>query len=97
MTGRMAQPGRSDSDFAARVSVMRVRGLWGRISRRREICHVYPTCAEAVAMSYALEPPERKAAKERQGTRTDIQLPEKFTGSQALDQVARTLGMSRPC
>jgi N6-adenosine-specific RNA methylase IME4/ParB-like chromosome segregation protein Spo0J len=55
-----------------------------------------PTEMEAIAK--ALEPIEKEKAKERQGTRTDIELPEKFTegSGEALDKVAATVGTSRP-
>ena len=54
------------------------------------------TPSEAVAIGRALEPLEREAAKERSGTRTDLEPPENFTGGNALDRVASTVGMSRP-
>lgn len=58
------------------------------------------TPSEAVAIARALEPYERAAAKERQGTRTDLEHPVKFTGSgpdsRALDRTAGAVGMSRP-
>lgn len=60
--------------------------------------------SERAAIKEALEPYERAAAKERQGTRTDLELVEKFSTSskkrsgevRALDKVADYLGISRP-
>jgi len=59
-------------------------------------CRLDFTPSEAVEIGKMVEPLERKEAKERQGTRTDIQLPEKFSGSNALDKVAIITGLSRP-
>ena len=55
------------------------------------------TLSEAVAIKRALEPIERKAAKQRQGARTDKH-PEKFSTSskgRALDKVAAAAGLHR--
>ena len=51
-----------------------------------------------MAIGKDLEPIERQAARERQGTRTDIQLPGKLPGSeqQSLERVSGAVGMSRP-
>jgi hypothetical protein len=51
-----------------------------------------------VAIGRALEPLERKAARERQGARTDLQPSENFSESsgEALSKVAAAVGMSRP-
>ena len=56
------------------------------------------TPLEALAMAERLEPFEKKAAKERQGTRTDRH-PEKFQEVQrgnASDKIASAVGFSRP-
>ena len=55
------------------------------------------TLSEAVAIKRALEPLEKAAAKERQGTRTDKHLGKLPTSSmgRAADKVARTTGMAR--
>jgi N6-adenosine-specific RNA methylase IME4 len=55
------------------------------------------TPSEAVAIAHALEPLERKAAKQRQGTRTDKhpgKLPRSSMG-RAGDKIARATGVSR--
>jgi N6-adenosine-specific RNA methylase IME4 len=56
------------------------------------------TLSEAVAIKRALEPVERAAAKERQGTRTDLQhlgkLPTSSKG-RAADKAAKATGMAR--
>ena len=49
--------------------------------------------SEMVAIRRALEPQEREAAKERQGTRTDQHLGN-FPGSRAIDKVAEFTGVS---
>jgi len=51
--------------------------------------------SEAVAIGREREPIEREAAKRRSGTRTDLEPGVKFTGGEALDLVANTVGMSR--
>jgi N6-adenosine-specific RNA methylase IME4 len=55
------------------------------------------TLSEAVAIKRALEPVERKAAKDRQGTRTDLHpgnLPTSAKG-RAADKAAKATGMAR--
>lgn len=54
------------------------------------VCRKDFTPSEAVAIGRALEPMERKAAAERQGTRTDLQASENFTGGESLAKVAAT-------
>lgn len=54
------------------------------------------TPSEAVAIGRELEPMEREAAKDRQGTRRDLEPSENFTGSESLAKVATAVGMSRP-
>jgi N6-adenosine-specific RNA methylase IME4 len=69
-----------------------VRGEFAENTVRKDF-----TLSEAVAIKRALEPLEKAAAKERQGTRTD-QHPEKFsTGARgrALDKVANVVGKHR--
>jgi N6-adenosine-specific RNA methylase IME4 len=69
-----------------------VRGEYAENVHRKNF-----TLSEAVAIKRALEPIEREAAKQRQGTRTDKH-PENFsTGSQgrALDKISKTTGLHR--
>jgi ParB family chromosome partitioning protein len=69
-----------------------VRGEFAENTCRKDF-----TLSEAVAIKRALEPLEKAAAKERQGTRTDKHL-EKFSTSssgRALDKVAAVVGKHR--
>ena len=69
-----------------------VRGEFAENAQRKDF-----TLSEAVAIKRALEPLEKAAAKERQGTRTDKH-PEKFSTSssgRALDNVAAVVGKHR--
>ena len=68
-----------------------VRGEFAENSHRKDF-----TLSEAVAIKRALEPIERKAAKERQGTRTDKLVGNFPTGKQrALDKIAKVVGKDR--
>ena len=69
-----------------------VRGEFAENSLRKDF-----TLSEAVAIKRALEPLEREAAKQRQGTRTDKhpgKLPTSSTG-RAADKAAKATGMAR--
>ena len=69
-----------------------MRGEFAENAHRKDF-----TLSEAVAIKRALEPIERAAAKERQGTRTDKhlgKLPTSSTG-RAADKVAKATGMAR--
>jgi N6-adenosine-specific RNA methylase IME4 len=69
-----------------------VRGEFAENTHRKDF-----TLSEAVAIKRALEPIERAAAKERQGTRTDKhpgKLPTSSTG-RAADKAAKATGMAR--
>jgi len=69
-----------------------VRGEYAENTFRKDF-----TLSEAVAIKRALEPIERAAAKERQGTRTDKHLGKLPTSSQgrAADKTAKATGMAR--
>lgn len=62
-------------------------------------CRLDFTPSEAVEIGKTVEPFEREEAKKRQGTRTDLQHSDNFSGSsngKALDKVASITGLSRP-
>lgn len=66
--------------------------------RDENTCRLDFSPLEMVSVGRALEPFEREAAKERQGTRRDLEHGEKFTpsSSKAVDRVAAAVGKSRP-
>src|SRR5688572_12896863 len=55
-----------------------LRGEWAENADRKDF-----TPSEAVAIGRALEEVERAKARDRQGERTDLRLPENFSGSPA--------------